>query len=125
MQKFERVLSYFSPFFLYYSLIYGISKVYELIFSSESVWQMLWDKTRETFGNDKNFYIIWGLNTYATIIYWSLGFILIIMERLRRPKVLDNYKIQANTNETENNDKLIKVSNCLKIHKYLNSLLMD
>ena len=110
MQKLEGILSYFNPFFIYYSIIYGISKVYELTFSTESVWQMCWDKTRETFGDDKRIYIIWGLNTYTTIIYWVLGFILIIMERTKRPKVLDNYKIQANTNEVEKNDKLIKVS---------------
>ncbi|CAG9801959.1 unnamed protein product [Chironomus riparius] len=109
MKQLERILSYINPFFFYYSVIYGISKVYETSFHTESVWQMCWDRTRETFGDDKRTYIIWGLNAYTTILYWTLGFIIIIMERMKRPKVLDNYKIQANTNETENNEKLIKV----------------
>jgi hypothetical protein len=110
MEKLIRTFSYLDPIFLYYSLIYGIVKVFEIIFRTGSVWQMCWDIVREKIGDNDELYILCGLNIYTIILYWGFGLTLVFMERTKTPKNFHSYKIQGNENVAQNNDDLIKVS---------------
>lgn len=110
MKKLTRIFSYFSPFFLYYTVIYFISQVIKFTLKIESVWQMCWDKMRFIVGADESPYLLIFLNLYTIVLYWMLGFMFIAMEKYKKPKVIENYKIQSRTSEIEQKNKLFHVS---------------
>lgn len=118
MEKFFEVFAYFNPIFLYYSLIYGGSKIYQNIFNIESVWGILWNKYMNIFGDAEAFHIIWLTNFYGFFLYWILGAVLMTMQKLKIPKSLENFKIQAKESEIEKSENLIKVRTCLSSYHF-------
>lgn len=49
-KMFLKVFNFVDPLLLYYIVIYVVSKIYELVFNTESLWQELWNKIQNTFG---------------------------------------------------------------------------
>lgn len=119
MEKFE-VFAYFNPMFLYYTLIYGASKIYQNIFDTESVWKIFWNKFMDIFGDREDFYIIWILNLYAFFLYWVLGALLMTMQKLKIPKSLEYFKIQAKESEIEKSENLFNVRTFKSFTRYKN-----
>lgn len=119
MQQLTRIFSYFNPIFLYYTGIYGLSKIIEFSLGTGSIWQLTWDKMRDIFGSDETVYSTWILNIYTTILYWAVGFALIAIEKYKGSKVLENYKIQTNKSEINQKDKLSEVSKIKLIFRFI------
>jgi hypothetical protein len=109
MEKFREMIGYFNPILFYYALIYGATKIYELISGSENIWQGVWNKFIDIVGDNEAFHVVVILNIYTITIYWVLGGILMTMQRLRMPKSLENFKIQANESEIVNGENLANV----------------
>jgi hypothetical protein len=109
MEKLREVIAYFNPIFLYYTLIYGATKIYEGFSGSENIWQGIWNKFMDIVGDNEAFHVIVILNLYTITIYWGLGAILLIMQKLRMPKSLENFKIQAKESEIVNGENFANV----------------
>lgn len=90
----SELLAYINPILFYYALIYGVSKCLEQLFSTGSVWQWMWNKIIDVFGDDAGIFSIWILNSYSYLLYWILGGVLFVMEKHKVPKNLAKYKIQ-------------------------------
>lgn len=97
MTSVGEVLAYINPIFFYYCIVYGLSKIYQCIFSTSSVWENLWNKIIDTFGDDKETYSVWIINSYAYLLYWVFGTILFVIELYNKPDPLKNFKIQQNS----------------------------
>ena len=96
MEKFIKIFSFLDPIFLYYAIAYVLSKVYQKIFNeSESVWQIIWNKFMDIFGDDEATYNIIILNAFVLCIYWGFGLTFMLMEKFHKPKILKNFKIQG------------------------------
>jgi hypothetical protein len=63
----------------------------------------------DIFGDREDLYIIWILNLYAFFLYWVLGALLMTMQKLKIPKSIENFKIQAKESEIEKSENLINV----------------
>lgn len=109
MEAFSEIFSFFNPIFLYYSLIYTGSIIYEVTFGVESVWKIIWDKYMNFVGDNEALHVIWILNFYSFFLYWILGAILILMQKFKIPKTLENFKIQAKESEIEKNENYLNV----------------
>lgn len=94
MPLFSEVIVYISPFFFYYSFAFVLGKTYEWIFNAESIWQSLWGKVIDVFGEEKGTYSVWVLNSYTYALYWTFGILLLILELSKTPKALEIFKIQ-------------------------------
>jgi hypothetical protein len=105
-----KALAYINPMFFYYATIYGASKILEWIFDSGSIWQFIWNKVMDAFGERSETYMIWIINSYSYILYWSFGATLMLMEYLRKPKSLQKFKIQKDKEELKDTVKLKKVN---------------
>lgn len=110
MGNFREIISYFNPLLFYYAGIYGVSKVYEVTFGTESVWKIIWNKFIDLVGDNEAFHVIWVLNIYIFVLYWGLGLIFYTMQKLKIPKSLDNFKIQAKESEIEKGENFSHVS---------------
>lgn len=111
-REFNKLLVYINPIFFYYTFIYCISKIYQYVTGNESIWQIIWNKYMDIFGDNEAFHILFILNLYTTIIFWVVCLILQGMQRLRIPKTFENYKIQDRECETEKSREfLIHVRN--------------
>ena len=110
MSSRKELLAYINPILFYYSLIYGVSKCIEFMFNTRSVWQMIWNKVMDVFGEDAGIYSIWIINSYSYLLYWTLGGLLFAMESFKVPKSLKNYKIQEKKIVEENQKTLYGVS---------------
>jgi hypothetical protein len=110
MNKFAEYIAYFNPLFFYYTAIYCVTKIIEPLYGCENVWETIWNKIMDTFGDGKDFYIVWGLTTLSAAIYWIFGALFMMMDALKRPKQLENFKIQPNKSEIEKPEKLLNVS---------------
>lgn len=93
----SEVLAYINPIFFYYCIVYGLSEFYQWLFSTSNAWQYLWNKVIDTFGDDKQTYSVWIINSYAYLVYWIFGSILFVIEVYNRPDPLKNFKIQQNS----------------------------
>lgn len=113
----SEIISYFNPIFLYYTIFYGLGKVYELTTGNESIWQTIWYKYMDIFGDDEKVHLILVINLYTVVLYWGLGAILFGMQKLKFPKSLANFKIQAKKSEIENGEYLSEVRNRTKIQR--------
>lgn len=109
MEKIKEIFAYFNPMFFYYSATYVASKVFQLIFGTESVWIILWNKFFEVFGDSEAFHIIWFSNLYAFFLYWTFGALLMTMQKLKIPKSLENFKIQSKNSEIEKSENFFNV----------------
>jgi hypothetical protein len=87
-----------------------MTKVYELIFGVENFWTSVWNGIMDKFGDNEAFYIVWGINIWTTGLYWGLGAIFLAMEFFKKPKQLENYKIQEGKSEINKNENIFKVS---------------
>lgn len=94
MRSFNKALVYINPFFIYYSFAYALGKSYQWMFKAESVWQKLWDNIIDVFGEDKEVFSVWILNSYAYTLYWTFGSLLLMFELSHTPKALEEFKIQ-------------------------------
>lgn len=121
MEKFKEIFAYFNPMFLYYTLIYGASKIYQSIFNTESVWKILWNKFMDIFGENEAFHVILTSNLYGFFLYWILGALLMTMQKLKIPKSLENFKIQSKESEIERSENLFNV-NSSRINYFLHTL---
>lgn len=106
---FSETLVFINPMFFYYAIIYAISKVYQVIFNTESIWALIWNKVVDVFGEDPGTHSTWVLNTFAYSVYWIFGLSLILMEVIKKPEKLKDYKIQQDKDEPKNFEKLSKV----------------
>lgn len=109
MENFREVFAYFNPMFLYYTLIYGASKILEVTFRTESVWKIMWNKFLDIFGDNEAFYNILFLNLYSCLLYWTFGALLMMMQKLKIPKSLEKFKIQARKSEIEKRENFLNV----------------
>lgn len=50
MKGFLRIFNFVDPLLLYFVLIYGVCKVYQIIFETGSIWQILWDGLSDALG---------------------------------------------------------------------------
>lgn len=107
----SEVLAYINPMFFFYATIYAVSRVYQAIINTESIWQLSWDKAIDIFGEDPRTYSIWVLNSFSYLVYWIFGLALIVMELIRMPKSLKDYKIQQESDELKKTEKLPNVIN--------------
>lgn len=110
MGNFREAISYFNPLLFYYAGIYGISKIYETTYGlKESVWQTIWNKYIDIVGDDEGVNIVWVLNLFIFVVYWGLGAIFYTMQKLKIPKSLDNFKIQAKESEIDKGENFSHV----------------
>jgi hypothetical protein len=93
----DGVLVYINPIFFYYSFIFIVSKLYQWIFNTASIWQCMWNKVIDVLGDDREFYSVWIVNSYSYLLYWLFGSILLVIELTNKPKALNNFKIQQKT----------------------------
>lgn len=110
MRSLKDFVVYVNPLFFYYTIIYTVSKFYQIIFKTESFWQWSWDKIVDVCGNDVRTYSVWVLNSYAYVLYWTLGLALVLMELKKIPKNLKDYKIQPDKEEIKDTQRLHKES---------------
>jgi hypothetical protein len=89
--------------------LYGAGKVYEGITGNESIWQHIWNKYMNFFGDDESVHVVLVLNLFTVVLYWGLGTILFTMQKLKIPKSLANFKIQAKKSEIEKGEYLSEV----------------
>lgn len=94
MDKCSEVLAFINPIFFYYSLVYVISKCFQLMLSSQSIWQRMWNKIVDEFGDDPETFTVWFMLGYAYSLYWILGIIFTLMEESGKPEGLKEFKIQ-------------------------------
>lgn len=94
MTSLSEVLVYINPIFFYYSGIFGIGKLYQWIFAAESIWQCLWDKVMDIFGENRETYSVWIINSYSYVLYWLFGSILLFIKVYNKPKTVEIFKIQ-------------------------------
>lgn len=109
MNNWDKILAYINPMFFYYSIVYAVSKIYEVIFDTESVWQNIWNKILIILGDDVEFYSVWVLNSYSYLLYWLFGASLVLMETYKIPKKLNSYKIQEKKDQLKGGEKLYPV----------------
>jgi hypothetical protein len=110
MSVIGEVLSYINPLFIYYALAYYVSKYIETIFQTQSFWQWSWNKFMDVFGESHEIYLVWILNSFSYIVYWSFGSALMLMEHFRKPRSIADYKIQQNEQNTaQSQTNLFKV----------------
>ena len=105
----SEITSYFNPIFLYYTLIYGAGKVYEVTTGSESIFQTIWDKYMDYVGDNEAVHLVLVLNIHTFAMYWILGAILFAMQKYKVPKTLENFKIQSKESEIEKGENLVQV----------------
>lgn len=101
LHKLNKILVYINPIFFYYTIIYCVSKVYQVTTGSESIWQRIWNKYMDIFGDNEAVHIILVLNIYTAVLFWIICFVLLTMQKLRIPKSFENFKIQAKDSEIE------------------------
>lgn len=106
---FSEIISYFNPIFLYYTIFYGAGKIYEVTTGNESIWQTIWNKYMDYFGENEAFHCTFAINFFTIILYWGLGAILFTMQKLKIPKSLANFKIQPRESEIEKGEYLSDV----------------
>lgn len=111
MNLISEAVAYINPMLFYYVVAYIIGKLSEVLLKTENIWQIIWDKVMDTFGDSIETYSVWVLNSYAYAIYWTLGAALIAMEIYGKPKGLKKYKIQKDKDELKDGHKLNSVSN--------------
>lgn len=104
----SEVLVYINPIFFYYSLAFGAGKLYQWTFTAENIWQCLWNKILDVFGDNKEIYSVWLINSYSYLLYWTFGVIILLAEVYKKPKTLMNFKIQQKT-------ALGRLKNCRKV----------
>lgn len=110
MGYFKEAITYFNPLLFYYAAIYGASKVYESVFQTESIWETVWNKIIDTVGDNEAFHVIWILNGFSFLMYWTLGALFYTMQKLKVPKTLENFKIQSKESEIEKGERFSDVS---------------
>lgn len=111
----SEIFSYFNPIFIHYAILYGLGKIYEVISNRhESIWQTLWNKYMNYFGDNDAVHIVLLFNLFPILLYWGLGAILFTLQKLNIPKSLANYKIQTKESEIEKGKNLLKVRYFLK-----------
>lgn len=110
MRSLRELFVYINPFFFHYTVIYVISKFYQIIFKTESFWQWSWNKIVDVFGEDVQTYSIWVLNSYMYSLYWILGLALVFMELRTIPKNLDDFKVQQGKDEIRDKQRFHKES---------------
>lgn len=106
----KEFVSYFSPFFLYYTILYGLGKIYQVATGNESIWQTLWNKYMDYFGENEATHIVLVFNVYLVVLYWGFGAIFMCMQKYKIPKSLANFKIQPRKSEMEKGEHLSEVS---------------
>lgn len=100
-KRLNKFLVYINPIFFYYTFIYCVVKLHQVMTGSESIWQRLWNKYMDFFGDSEAVHIIFVLNLYTTILFWIICIVLQSMQRLKIPKSFENFKVQAKDSETE------------------------
>lgn len=120
----SEITSYFNPIFLYYTILYGASKIYEVVTGNESIWQTIWNKYMDYFGDDEKIHLVLVINLFTVVLYWGLGTILFGMQKFKIPKSLANFKIQPKKSEIEKGEYLSEVRLCVKIQRSFFLLLL-
>lgn len=110
MGYFKEAISYFNPLLFYYAAIYGATKVYESVSDTENIWEAVWNKFMDKVGDNEAFHVVWILNGFVFVTYWGLGAIFYTMQKLKIPKSLENFKIQAKESEIEKGERFSTVS---------------
>ncbi|CRL03989.1 CLUMA_CG017108, isoform A [Clunio marinus] len=96
----KSVVKFCDPLFFYIIAIYGISKVYQYGYKTESVWQILWDRIQELLGDNPFNYYVMFLNIAPNTLYWTFGLSLMYLQHLNTAKFF-KYKIQQDKNTLE------------------------
>lgn len=105
----DELFAHINPMFFYYSIIYAVSKFYEVIYDTESIWQRSWNYILTVLGDDDELYCVWIFNSYSYLLYWLFGAILLLMETYEIPAQLKAYKIQRTKDQLKGNEKLYPV----------------
>lgn len=69
------------------------------------------------FGDNEATHLVLVLNLHTVSMYWILGAILFGMQKLKYPKSLANFKIQAKESEIEKGENLSQVRPCKGVQR--------
>lgn len=114
MNSFARILSFINPFLFYYTALFIIGKVYEVTTGNESIWQPMWNKFMDLFGDNEVVHVVFVLNIYTFSIFWIFGLALMFMQKLKVPKSFEGFKIQAIDNDVKG-ERLLQVRNKIRL----------
>lgn len=101
-----KFIAYTEPIIFYYIIIYGITKLVEVLTGSEKCfWESLWHKICDIGGESEAFYLIVLLTVYVYVIYWIIGLTFVALE-----KNFSKFKIQKKIGEIGEDGKFFHVS---------------
>lgn len=124
MSRLKEALAYINPIFFYYTIIFAVAKVYQIFSNSESIWQWAWNKVFDAFGDDPATYSIWILNGYSYLVFWIFGLILYVMDAVKHPKNLKEYKIQQESSSgIEKPGQLLKLIKVVLFNQLLSFVI--
>ncbi|KAG5683684.1 hypothetical protein PVAND_012950 [Polypedilum vanderplanki] len=81
-----------NPFMLWVAVIYGFTRIIEILTGSENFWSNFWNRIVDLCDDEYYFKVILTM-AYTTILYWGVGMLFIIMD-ITNPKFIQKYKTQ-------------------------------
>jgi sterol desaturase/sphingolipid hydroxylase (fatty acid hydroxylase superfamily) len=93
-----------------YLVVYCCLKIVEFSFGLESILQGVWDHLFTIFGDDRVFYNVWIFNILTISLVWGINGSFAFVERVIKPRFLDNYKIPIKPSEHRGEINVFKVS---------------
>lgn len=95
-----------------------ISRIFQWIFNTQSIWQLGWDKVVLNFGTNHFNFIVLGLILWPMTVYWIFGIMFMICDVTLKPLFMRKFKVQEGTNEPVDKKQLSKVIQINSYHEY-------
>jgi hypothetical protein len=107
--NFIKVFNFIDPALMYVSVIYGVTKVYEIVTGCGSVWQAFWDPLADFIVDENSVWFILVPHMLLYTVYWTFGLTLVALEYFNKPKSFHLYKNQPDKSGLDDKKKLFSV----------------
>lgn len=89
------------------SLYFALRRLLQwIVGSTESFWESFWNKVIDITGENPFYVYVIATTIFSFTVYWFVGGLFVLMDLTLKPEALRRYKVQPNTNEPVDKQKL-------------------
>lgn len=110
MHVIKRIATGLNPFLYGVPILYLVVKLFDYMIGVDSILQIVWDKVRETLGDNLAYYNIGLLFLYPFIFYHLAILVFYMIVKVMEKDKIKSMKLQAKDSEIETPENTRKVS---------------